>query len=95
MSYTYASYDAAGARVEVGAFIQEVVETGGTCTLVLNRGEASAQARSTAVPDASSTACGALSIPASDLAPGAWDGFVTYESRTSNGRSDDFVVVVP
>ncbi|WP_091555484.1 hypothetical protein [Klenkia taihuensis] len=95
MSYTYASYDVSGAQVEAGAFIPEVIETGGTCTLVLNLGEVSAQARSAAVPDASSTSCGALSIPAADLGTGAWDGFISYESATSNGRSDDFVVVIP
>ena len=48
-----------------------------------------------ASPDASSTSCGGLSIPGSDLGPGVWSAVVSYESGSSRASSDPVEVEIP
>ena len=89
---TYSGWDAAASRVVVGAYVEDAVETGGTCTLTLTRGDATRTATQAATPDAGSTSCGELAVEAS---PGTWSARVGYDSPASRGSSGEVEVVVP
>lgn len=91
---TSAAWSAADQAVEVSAFVP-VVEEGGTCTVTLTSGSRSAQASGPAYPDASSTSCGLLSVPAAQLGSGTWTAVVTYRSSLTRAISDPTPVEVP
>ncbi len=84
-----------GGSVEVNAFVVDRVEDGGTCTLTLSRGERSHDVTASAFADASTTICGLLALPGSQLAPGAWDAVVTYNAGGATGVTEVFEVTVP
>lgn len=81
--------------VEVDGFVVGVVESGGTCTLTLTRGETSLSATSAAEPDASTTLCAPLYLAGADVAAGSWDAVLSYTSASSTGVSAPAVVAVP
>lgn len=87
-------FDAATATAQVGGYA-DVVETGGTCTLVLTRGDARASAAGASQPDAASTTCGTLAIPRSELSAGSWTAELSYTSATSTGVAPTFTIEVP
>jgi len=90
---TYHGWDQASRRVIVGAYVKDVVEEGGTCTLTLKGPGGPVDSSVTASPDAGTTACGELAVvpPAS----GRWSATVTYTSRASAGASQAVEVTVP
>ena len=92
---TYSGWDAGNRVVEVDGYVQQVVEDGGTCTLTLTKGGASATASRPATADVSSTSCGALTVPADQLSSGTWSAVVSYASSTSQGSSAPLDVQVP
>jgi hypothetical protein len=83
---TYA--DQADGNVEVGAFLSEIYENGGTCTLTATRGTNKLTAQSLAAKDATTTNCRVMSIPLSSFTvKGTWTLTVSYDSPTSSGTS--------
>lgn len=95
VSITYASWDAGSRAVEVGGYVADVVESGGTCTVVLTRGDHRATATSSAEADASTTSCGAVSVPGGQLSSGTWEAVLSYGSADHRGASAPTEVVVP
>ncbi|ADG75271.1 hypothetical protein Cfla_2381 [Cellulomonas flavigena DSM 20109] len=89
---TYSGWDVAASRVAVGAYVEGLVESGGTCTLTLTGPGTTRTASQPATPDAGSTSCGELAAGASS---GTWSARVTYESPTASGASATVEVVVP
>ncbi|MEV7972693.1 hypothetical protein [Cellulomonas sp. NPDC089187] len=91
---TYAGWNDLSRALEFGAYVP-VVETGGSCTLLLSGpgGERSIQAGAT--PDASTTSCGELVVPGDTLSSGSWQAVITYSSPRSSGTSDTVTVEVP
>lgn len=89
---TYAGWNDISGAVEVGAYVP-VVESGGTCTLVLTGPGDEQRVQAPATPDVTSTACGALSV--TGLVPGTWQAVVTYDSERSTGSSAPVTVEVP
>ena len=57
-----------------------LIEEGGTCALTMSKDGESAGAESEALPDASTTSCGQMVVPFSELEPGTWTAEVTYTS---------------
>jgi hypothetical protein len=92
---TYADWNQDSQAVEEGSYVQGVVEDGGTCTLTLRKGGATAKATGPAEPDATNTSCGGLSVPAARLSSGTWSAVVSYESATTRGSSKPVEVTVP
>jgi hypothetical protein len=92
---TYYGWNPAGSVVEVGGFVPFLVEEGGTCTLTLTQGAASATATREATPNVTSTACGELVVPGDQLAPGTWSAVLAYESDRSTGSTEAVEVQVP
>lgn len=91
---TYSGWNATSGAVEVGAYVP-VLESGGTCTLVLTQGTTVVEVARDAAPDASTTACGALAVERAALAPGSWQAVVRYLSPSSAGESAPVTVEVP
>ncbi len=80
LQITYAGPDDAAGGIAVGAYVAGLIEEGGTCALTLSKGGESATAESEALADASTTSCGQLVVPFSELEPGTWAAEVTYTS---------------
>lgn len=95
LQVTSAGYDTSAGAVVVRALLPERVEEDGTCTLTLTSGGAKATGSRPAVPDAQSTSCGAISVPAAELDSGRWEAVVTYTSPRTQAASDPVDVDVP
>jgi hypothetical protein len=91
---TFAGWNQLTSAVEVGAYVT-AVETPGTCTLRLTGPGGTVERNQPATADASTLACGALTVPGTELAPGTWSASVIYSSATSEGTSAPVEVVVP
>ena len=91
---TWSGWDPTLGGVEVGGYA-DLVESGGTCTLMLAKGAATASASRAASADVSSTSCGALTVPGAELSPGTWEAVLTYESPCAAGTSEPVEVEVP
>ena len=92
---TYSGWNPGSSVVEIGGFVPQLVEEGGSCTLTLTQGAASASASREATPDVSTTACGELTVPGDQLAPGTWSAVLSYESDRSSGASEPVEVQIP
>lgn len=73
--------------VEVGAYVSNVIEDGGTCKLSLTQGSQTVTATTTAVSNARTTDCPTLSVKKNQLASGIWKAVVTYTSSGFSGAS--------
>jgi hypothetical protein len=82
LQITYAGPDDAAGGIAVGAYVAGLIEEGGRCALTLSKEGESAGAESEALADASTTSCGQLLVPFSELEPGTWTAEVTYTSPT-------------
>ncbi|WP_456789389.1 hypothetical protein [Cellulomonas sp. P5_C5] len=95
VTIAYAGWVTDAARVEVGAYVDGVIEGTGTCTLTLTRSGREVTTTVPAVADASSTSCGAVTVDGAQLSSGTWSAVVDYGSPTSVGSSAPTEVVVP
>ncbi|MGY1794123.1 hypothetical protein ACI796_09090 [Geodermatophilus sp. SYSU D00525] len=92
---TYADWDQGVPGVTVGAYVEAVAESGGTCTLTLEGQGRTASARVPGEREPGSTSCPGLTVPGEELASGTWTATVTYESDEYSGTSEPLDVVVP
>lgn len=92
---TWSGWDAATGAVQVGGYLAGAVESDGTCTLTLSRSGTRVTATAVASPDVSTTSCGELSVPGTQVGSGAWQAVVSYRSSTSDGTSESVEVTVP
>lgn len=92
---TYSGWDRPTSGVVVGGVVTGVIEDGGTCTVTLTRGGATAEGSSDGVPDARGTSCAEIRVPGDQLSSGEWSAILSYRSGTATGRSASFSVVVP
>lgn len=89
---SYAGWQASA--VEVAGFVP-VVESDGVCRLVLTSAGGEVAVEQAATPDASTTSCGWLSVPGTDLSPGTWSAVLSYSSGASVASSAPVPVEVP
>lgn len=94
VSVVTAAFSPERAAIEVSG-LADVVEAGGTCTLVVSLGSATATATAAAEADATSTSCGTLAVPRADIAPGRWSAVLRYDSATTTGTSAPVTIEVP
>ena len=88
-SISYVGYaDAAKQQVEVDAFVQGVLEDGGTCTMTATKGGQKVTAQSTGRANVSQTRCENIIVDRAKFpSGGTWSVVVTYESATASGAS--------
>ncbi|WP_284249280.1 hypothetical protein [Litorihabitans aurantiacus] len=71
----------------------QILEEGGRCVLDLTAADGTTSSSSSASsPDASTTSCGEVAVPAGEAGPGPWQALLHYESATSDGTSPTFEV---
>lgn len=71
---------------EVRAYVQGVVEDGGTCSVTATRGSQTVTGSSSAIANVSTTQCGPISV---SLGSGTWKVVVSYTSSTASGKSQE------
>jgi len=91
----FVDWDAAGQQVEAAGFVAGTVASGGVCTLTLTKGTATVTATSIAEADATTTNCGALTIPGAQVAAGSWQATLSYQADSAHGISAATTVTVP
>jgi hypothetical protein len=91
---TFAGYDGT-AGVQGAGYVADRVERGGTCTLTATRNGRSAKVSGPASPDARTTVCGQLTIPADQVSSGSWKVVLSYASAEARGESAAMAVTVP
>ena len=91
-----ASADATAGSITVIAQVNNVTETGGSCTAtVKDAGVTKTYASVSAEANAASTQCFAITIPLAGLASGTAAIQVSYLSSTAAGKSNFFAVTIP
>lgn len=91
----FADLTSDGTAVEAGGYVVGLVESGGTCTLSLSKGGRERTASVDALPDASVTNCGGLTVPTDQLGSGTWRAVLRYRSDAAAGSAAAVDVVVP
>ena len=88
VTVTFYGWNPSERVVQVGGYVAGVVEEGGVCTLTLTKGGRSVTGTTEAVADASTTACGAVTVPGSKVSAGTWQAVLSYASAGHSGTSD-------
>ena len=73
----------------------DVVDEAGRCTLSLTKGSLTATAQNDATTDATTTSCGEITVPRSQLSSGSWQAVLVYTSPSSTGQSAPVEILVP
>lgn len=95
VTISYIGWVVGSASVEASAYAS-VIESAGSCTLTLVQDDRTVVSTPhEAAADATSTACGTLSVPRTGLAPGTWTATVSYRSSSTIGTSTPTTVEVP
>jgi hypothetical protein len=84
----------AGSDFKLNGFVPDIIETNGSCTLTMTRGNNTVSKSRVALADAKNTTCGQTIIPFGELEPGQWIATLSYESSGSAGVSETTVVEV-
>lgn len=84
---TDASYYSDSNSVEVRAFVSNIVEDGGTCTVTFEKNGQKVTQTHAAFKDATTTQCGALDTPRSQFpSTGTWNVTLVYTSSSATGQ---------
>lgn len=83
-----------GDQVEIGAFMSNVFEDGGTCKATLTNGGTTITKETKGFKDVSSTTCTPFIIPGNELSAGSWKIKVQYSSNTVTGESGEKTIEV-
>ena len=90
-----AGWDEVTMAVEAAGYLSPLVEDGGACTLELTRDGTTRTAEAAGVADATTTICGGLAVPGSELSPGGWTAVLRYRSPGVEAVSAPLPVEVP
>lgn len=83
-----------GSNLEVGGFVQGVIEDGGECKLVLEKQGREVAEMISSKKDATSTSCSPFVVQRSSLDSGKWNAKLFYTSGTSVGESNQVMIEV-
>lgn len=75
---TGAAPSADGKSYELSGVVVGVIEDGGSCVFTLSRAGVDVTRSQSGLADAAGTSCGSVSVPRTDLSPGAWSATLTY-----------------
>lgn len=91
---TYAFWNDATSALEAAGYAN-TVESAGTCTMTATQGGTSATVSIAASPDASTMACGGLSLGRDQLGSGTWQVVISYASSAFAGAAAPVTVEIP
>lgn len=94
VAVTDLSWSDADNAVTARGFV-EVIDSEGTCTLTLVKGDESVKASVAAAQNPSTMACGNLAISAGSLSTGTWLATLSYESEQYQGAAATEQIDVP
>jgi hypothetical protein len=84
---TYAGWNATEKAAEVAAYVSKVLTTPGRCTLTMTMNGTARTSTNNTVPDVTTTQCGTMTIPGSQLTAGSWSAVVTFASAGISGTA--------
>lgn len=80
--------------IEVRAFVSNIIESGGVCTITLTQGSQVVSEQSQAFADAQTTQCSTVTIPRNKfLAKGSWEAEIKYSSNSITGSAKKTVSI--
>lgn len=80
----------------MGGFVAGIVESGGTCTYIVNRGDTEVARRSlSGTSNADSTSCGSTEVPAPEVGSGSFTVTLVYENSVGRTVSPAMTLEVP
>ena len=84
-----------GDRVEVHAYISEIIESGGKCTATFTKDGQKVTSEVEGLPNVSTTNCDTIMVARDKfLSGGIWSLVISYQSGTAQGTSDAMEVEV-
>lgn len=91
-----ANIDINGEAVSASGYVQGVIENGGTCAFTFSGDGAPVTRPADGLADSSTTTCGTVSVPVSELSSGTWSVALTYTSaKAGKLTSPALTVEVP
>lgn len=91
-----AGTDATATTVSASGLVLGVIESGGTCTFTFSNGSDESVLDREGIENVSSTSCGLVSLPLSDLTGTGWTVTLSYSSATvSSAVSEPMPVEMP
>jgi hypothetical protein len=91
---TYSGFDSENGVIEITAFVPDVAELDGECSVTLVHGSEEVTVSQPSRPDATSTQCGSLFAQLPAGAEGEWRAIVTYSSSHRVGDSSPVSIEV-
>ncbi len=88
VSVVLSSWGVDRAGISASAYTAGVVEEGGVCTLHVASAAGESTRSQNAVPTGQNTSCGFIGVPLGDVGPSPWAVWMTYETSTSVGTSE-------
>ncbi|MBD8533859.1 hypothetical protein [Plantibacter sp. CFBP 13570] len=79
----FASMDEDGASASASAYVAGVLENGGVCTFSFTLGDTVVTREAEGLADKSTTTCGTVQVPVTELSTGTWTVAVQYASATT------------
>ncbi|WP_156099229.1 hypothetical protein [Bifidobacterium psychraerophilum] len=80
-------WDAGDEGISANGSVNNVIENGGTCSLTASKGTTVKSVSKQSIANATTTACGEMTIPISQLSSGDWVIELKYTSNTASGSS--------
>jgi hypothetical protein len=90
-----AGVDVDGQHVSVSGYVSGIVEDGGVCTFTFTGVEAERTVTNASVANVSTTSCGLVQIPTSELARGSWQITLSYSSSSFSTTSQPLSLEIP
>lgn len=87
-------WDADSSGIHANGSVNNFIESNGTCTLIATQGSNQVTASNKSIADATTTACGEITIPRNQIAKGTWQMHISYSSQAASGNSDHETVQV-
>lgn len=88
------SYGQGGSSAEVGSRVPGVIESNGTCTLTMKKGDKKVTQSQSATENVSETSCGFITISNDRLSKGNWSAQITYKSPKAKGFSETVTIEI-
>lgn len=92
---TVAGVDVDGLNASASGYVTGVIEDGGECTFTFTGAEGETSATSTGAANATTTSCGLVQVPMSELSRGTWQVVLTYSSDTLTVVSQPMTLEIP
>lgn len=88
VSVVLATWGVDGDAISASAYVTDVVEEGGTCTLHVQSADGKRTSTRDSLPTGQNTSCGFIDLALEDAGVAPWTVWISYRSTTSEGTSE-------